>query len=336
MNILINCPSSLKNNNKLDNKLGAIESLTLALAKKLSEKKINVTISSICTNDSKVKKIKNIPISIIKKEANKFSFDAIISSNDASIFNYFPECNNNIFWLHNQLQIEKAIRKKQFSSIIKNKITAVFVSSYLNKITSKLYFFKKRLVINNFLLPQFNIKKPNHKRKSIFVWSVQREKGLDETISMWIKSIFPRTHNAKFYILGINKLNKKYNLKYLNSKNIFFKGRLEKSKIKKIYQESTAMICLGYDETFCLNALEANSCGLPIITFGKTALKDYSISNYNSIIAKNFNDLENKIFYLSSLNKRKKDALIKNSFNHSKKFRLNIISKLWIKLFKVI
>ena len=61
------------------------------------------------------------------------------------------------------------------------------------------------------------------------------------------------------------------------------------------------MICLGYDETFCLNALEANSCGLPIITFGKTALKDYSISNYNSIIAKNFNDLENKIMLISIL-----------------------------------
>ena len=71
----------------------------------------------------------------------------------------------------------------------------------------------------------------------------------------------------------------------------------------------------------CLNALEANSCGLPIITFGKTALKKYSISNYNSIIAENFDDLENKIFYLLSLNKYKKNKLIKDSFNHSKKFR---------------
>ena len=74
---------------------------------------------------------------------------------------------------------------------------------------------------------------------------------------------------------------------------------------------------------------------IPGETFN-SILKDYSISNYNSIIVKNFNDLENKIFYLSSLNKRKKDTLIKNSFNHSKKFRLNIISKLWVKLFKVI
>lgn len=56
------------------------------------------------------------------------------------------------------------------------------------------------------------------------------------------------------------------------------------------------MICLGYDETFCLNALEANSCGLPIITFAKTALKDYSKHNYNSIIAKDFHDIEKKNF----------------------------------------
>ena len=52
-------------------------------------------------------------------------------------------------------------------------------------------------------------------------------------------------------------------------------------------------------------------------------------SEYNLVA-----DLENKIFYLLSLSKHKKDKLIKNSFNHSKKFRLNIISKLWIKLFK--
>ena len=57
------------------------------------------------------------------------------------------------------------------------------------------------------------------------------------------------------------------------------------------------MICLGYDETFCLNALEANSCGLPIITFAKTALRDYSIDNYNSLIAKNFNDLSKKFIF---------------------------------------
>jgi glycosyltransferase involved in cell wall biosynthesis len=176
----------------------------------------------------------------------------------------------------------------------------------------------------------------NFDRKKIFVWSVQRDRGLSELIEIWINKIYQRDKSLKLYIFGVNNKISKSKNTFLKSKNIFFFGRVSKSKLKSTYLKSLAMICLGYDETFCLNALEANSCGLPIITFGKTALKDYSISNYNSIIAKNFNDLENKIFYLSSLNKRKKDALIKNSFNHSKQFRLNIISKLWIKLFKVI
>jgi len=168
------------------------------------------------------------------------------------------------------------------------------------------------------------------------VWSVQRDRGLSELIEIWINKIYQKDKSVKLYIFGVNNKISKSKLAFLKSNNIFFYGRFSKLKLKKTYLNSLAMICLGYDETFCLNALEANSCGLPIITLGKTALKDYSISNYNSIIAKNFNDLENKIFYLLSLSKHKKNILIRNSFNHSKKFRLNIIYKLWVKLIKVI
>ena len=48
------------------------------------------------------------------------------------------------------------------------------------------------------------------------------------------------------------------------------------------------MICLGYDETFCLNAIEANACGLPVITFGETVLKDIIKNNYNGFIVKDY------------------------------------------------
>ena len=40
-----------------------------------------------------------------------------------------------IYYGYNRLQIEKSIRKKQFLPIIKNKIDAVFVSKYLERIT---------------------------------------------------------------------------------------------------------------------------------------------------------------------------------------------------------
>ena len=61
--------------------------------------------------------------------------------------------------MHNTLNLEKAFRKKELFSMIKNKITAVFVSAYLNKRTSSLYSFKKRTIIPNFLSSSFISKK---------------------------------------------------------------------------------------------------------------------------------------------------------------------------------
>ena len=335
MNILLSCPSKFSLVSKNLKKLGGIESLNLELAKTLSKENINVTLATDCKKTIIKNKITNIPIDKLKTNSKNFSFDSIVSSNDTSLYSYFKK-SKKILWLHNKLQIEKAIRKKNFFPINYHRPHVVFVSNYLSNFTSSFFLFKKRFVISNFLSNFFIVKKMNFDRKKIFVWSVQRDRGLSELIEIWINKIYQRDKSVKLYIFGVNNKISKSKNTFLKSKNIFFFGRVSKSKLKSTYLNSLAMICLGYDETFCLNALEANSCGLPIITFGKTALKDYSISNYNSIIAKNFNDLENKIFYLSSLNKRKKDALIKNSFNHSKKFRLNIISKLWIKLFKVI
>jgi hypothetical protein len=335
MNILLSCPSKFNLESKNLKKLGGIESLNLELAKSLSKDKNNVTLATDCKKTIIKNKITNIPIYKLKNNAKNYSFDTIISSNDTSLYSYFKK-SKKILWLHNKLQIEKSIRKKNFFSINYHRPYVVFVSNYLHNFTSNFLLFKKRFVISNFLSNSFIIKKMNFNRKKIFVWSVQRDRGLSELIEIWINKIYQKDKSVKLYIFGVNNKISKSKLAFLKSNNIFFYGRVSKLKLKKTYLNSLAMICLGYDETFCLNALEANSCGLPIITLGKTALKDYSISNYNSIIAKNFNDLENKIFYLLSLSKHKKNILIRNSFNHSKKFRLNIIYKLWVKLFKVI
>ena len=335
MNILFYCPFKFDLKNTRNKSLGGIETLNLELCKELSKDNFKIYLATICKKTIKKYGLTNIPINYLSKKKNSFNFDIVVSSNEPNIFSQFKK-SKKILWMHNPLNIEKAIRKKKLLSILLNKITTVFVSNYLMDKTSAFYLFYKKKVIPNFLFNNFLLKKINTKRQPIFIWSVQRLKGLDRVIELWIKNINPKNKNARLYIFGINNYNHHISKKNLNKYNIFFFGRVSKDQLRSIYNKSLAMICLGYDETFCLNALEANSCGLPIITFGKTALKDYSISNYNSIIAKNFNDLENKIFYLLSLSKRKKDKLIKNSFSHSKKFRLNIISKLWIKLFKKI
>ena len=60
------------------------------------------------------------------------------------------------------------------------------------------------------------------------------------------------------------------------------------NKLNDIYNKSSIAICLGYDETFCLNAIEANSCGLPVLTFGKTALNEIVRHNHNGFVVDNF------------------------------------------------
>jgi glycosyltransferase involved in cell wall biosynthesis len=333
MKLLINCPLNFGINNKLSNTLGGIETLNIELAKKFVLSDLDVTLASNCKVKKKVKNILNLPIHIIKKNSNNYHYDVIISSNDSTIFDYFPQ-SKKILWLHNPLQIEKSFRKKQFFSIIKNDINTVFVSDYLNKITSSLYLFKKRLVIPNFLPSIFTEKVIIKKRKPIFVWSVQREKGLNNTIEMWIKNINPLHINAKFYILGIDKLPNSLKPKYLKSKNIIHLGRVSKAKLRNIYTQSTAMICLGYDETFCLNAIEANSCGLPVISFGKTALIDLVKNNYNGFIVKDFKGLSKKIMYLLKSNNKIKLKFTNNCITYSKKFSLNSIFYAWLKLIK--
>jgi glycosyltransferase involved in cell wall biosynthesis len=323
-------------NLKLSSKsLGGIETLNLSLARYLAKKNNNIYIAAVCSKLLFKNGVHFIPIDYLKKNTNKYTFDIIIGSNDTTLYSFFKKTKK-ILWLHNKLQIEKSFRKKVFFPINFYRPNAVFVSDYLKNKTSKFFLFKRRIVIPNFLSSDFVIKKINFKRKNIFVWSVQRERGLNDLIEIWINKIFIKDKSAKLFIFGLNRKFSKSKFNFFKSKNVYFYGRVSKAKLKKVYQDSLAMICLGYDETFCLNALEANYCGLPIITFAKTALKDYSKHNHNSIIAKDFNDIENKIFYLLSLNNDKKKKLIINSYNYSKKYQIEIISKKWLKFFKTI
>ena len=43
------------------------------------------------------------------------------------------------------------------------------------------------------------------------------------------------------------------------------------------------MICLGYDETFCLNAIKSMRMGLPVISLCETALKEIIKHNRNGL-----------------------------------------------------
>ena len=332
MNILFYCPSKFNINSSFIDKLGGIETLNYELSKELSKKNnINIYLATICNKIIKNKRLTNLPIKDLVK--NEYIFDVIISSNNPIIFNKYLN-SKKILWLHNTLALEKALRKKVLFSILTNKINVLFVSKYLNQITSKLYFFKKRNILPNFLPTKFENQKKNYIRKKIFIWSVQRDKGLSNVLNIWTKEIFPKNNDAKLYIFGINK--KSYNKKIseYRRQNIFFYGRVSKNHLRNTYKKSLAMICLGYDETFCLNALEANSCGLPIITFGKTALKSFTINGKNGYLVDNYNDLAKKIKFLC--NSKLNPKIIKYCYEYSEKFYLKRISSKWLRLIRAL
>ena len=203
MNILLSCPSKFSLESKNLKKLGGIESLNLELAKTLSKVNINVTLATDCKKTIIKNKITNIPIDKLKSNSKSFSFDSIVSSNDTSLYSYFKK-SKKVLWLHNKLQIEKAIRKKNFFPINYHRPHVVFVSNYLSDFTSNVLLFKKRFVISNFLSNFFIVKKMNFNRKKIFVWSVQRDRGLSELIEIWINKIYQRDKSLKLYIFGVN------------------------------------------------------------------------------------------------------------------------------------
>ena len=332
MNILFYCPFNFDIKSSNLRSLGGIESLNIELSKFLSRSNYKIFLATYCKKIIKKKNIINIPIDFLLENKSSFAFDKIISSNDPTIFNHF-KYSKNFLWLHNKLPIEKAIRKKKILPIITNKISAIFVSDYLSKKTSNIYNFKKKIVIPNFLDPIFSKTKPHINRKPYFIWSVQRKKGLEEIINIWIKKVYKINPNTKLYIFGIDKFsfNKRETITLLNY-NIFLKGRVSKNELKKYYNKSMGMICLGYDETFCINAIEAFSCGLPLITFGLTAVSDL-IDNKNSFKINNFDELDKKILKILDMNKLQRKRYIDYCYIFSKRYQIKKIIPLWKRVF---
>tara|TARA_Y100000389_G_C17438626_1_gene507130 strand:+ start:849 stop:1790 length:942 start_codon:yes stop_codon:yes gene_type:complete len=303
--IYVNTKQSFHNTNNL----GGIEILNFDLYNYL-----NKHYETLLTNSLTIK---------IKKT----KWDIVISSNDSIVFD-LVNAKRKILWLHNKLQIEKAFRKKQLFSILFNNIEAVFVSNYLNYKTTKLYGFKKRIVIPNFLPKIFenykNTKKSYLTKKRI-VWSVQREKGLDKVIEIWINKVNVMAPKAELHIFVANKIN----VNKLIKKNIFFHGKIPRDKLLDFYKKSIGMICLGYDETFCLNAIEAMKMGLPVISLGETALNELIINKKNGYKINNIENIHKPILNLIDLNSNQRNKISKSSIKFTKKFNSKYVFNKW-------
>jgi glycosyltransferase involved in cell wall biosynthesis len=92
------------------------------------------------------------------------------------------------------------------------------------------------------------------------------------------------------------------------------------------------MICLGYDETFCLNAIEAMKIGLPVISLGKTALKEIIKDKINGYLIDNISDIDIAIKNLINLDSYHRLSLSLNCIKFASNYNSNIVFKDWEKL----
>ena len=329
MKLLFINNSLINLNNKNINKVGGIEHCNIELAQSLSRLGQEVTLVSKIKNKQIVNNLTNLPFNYLTSIENNNLYDIVVSSNYSQFFK-FKQNSIKVLWMHNELQIEKSLRKKEFLPIILHRPHVVFVSNYLKQLTTSLYPFKSKTIIPNGCSELFLNNKRNKNIKPIFIWTVKRDRGVDEIIDIWCKIIFKKLPLAELHIHGLN-VPKKQNINIDYDKfNIKFFGVVSRDFLANKYKYSTAMLHPGYDETFCISALEALASGLPVITFNRSALAERVINNVNGFIVSTFEDMAAKAIDLA-VNKSQLSKLSNNASKSSKKYCWNNVAHTWNK-----
>ena len=327
MKLLFINNSLINLNNKNINKVGGIEHCNFELVQGLSRLGHEVALVSKIKKKQKVNNITNLPFNYLTSIENNNLYDIVVSSNYSQVFK-FKQKSIKVLWMHNELQIEKSLRKKEFLPIILHRPHVVFVSNYLKQLTTSLYPFKSKTIISNGCSELFLNNKRNKNIKPIFIWTVKRDRGLDEIIDVWCKIIFKKLPLAELHVHGLN-VPKKQNVNIDYDKfNIKFFGVVSREFLANKYKYSTAMLHPGYDETFCISALEALASGLPVITFNRTALAERVVNNVNGYIVATFEDMAAKAINLAS-NKSQLSKLSNNASKSSKKYCWNNVALKW-------
>ena len=327
MRILFINNSRIDFNKKKINKIGGIEHCNIELAKQLTKLGHEVNVASLINKKQKFQNIKNLPLDFVLSTNLKKICDVAISSNFTKGFNNQKDIIK-ILWMHNELQIEKSIRKNELLPIFRNRPHCVFVSKYLKNKTSTLYPFKTREVLPNGCSELFLNNKRKNKKKPIFVWTIKRERGLEEIIKIWCNFVIKKNPSLELHVYGLKKRLNVRTIKNYNKVGIKFFGIVDRKILATKYSYSTAMIHPGYDETFCISALEGQASGLPVITFNRSALSERVLNNLNGYKVKSFEEMGKAIIKIANNNHDWK-TLSDNAINLSKKYAWKNIALMW-------
>jgi glycosyltransferase involved in cell wall biosynthesis len=191
-------------------------------------------------------------------------------------------------------------------------------------------------VINNSLSFYPRVTSNLDNKKVISVGRLVYQKGYDLLIEIW-KKVNVKHPDWILEIYSEGPLHKELQSKiekYELEKNIFLKGR--EKNIQEKYLESSIYVMTSRYEGFGMVLVEAQACGLPIVSFDcPCGPKDIINDGEDGFLCKfgNIDEMANKIVYLIE-NEEKRKSFGMKARENSLRFSEEVIMRQWKELFE--
>lgn len=239
--------------------------------------------------------------------------------------------------------------RKSLQSKLHNILYASFIYNYALKGASKLHVlnsYDEKLYRNKFspskvtkIYNPFNfrkfVKKASlfkyqyqwDKRKFNILWlgRLTEQKGIDDLIGL-INMINDSSHKNKFiwHIVGDGELRSKIKKLAQKWENVNYHGYIENNYVPSIYKENDLLISTSKWESFPYNLLEAQSFGLPVVSFNIPGVRDIVEAGKNGYLVENNSQFREKIILLledKKMNKNYIKAYIEKKFDREKLYQ---------------
>ena len=337
----IDCTSNAYSGETLRTKpIGGIQSCTVNLAEHLVKLGHDVDVYNSVPEKREEYGVRWLPM----PESIKLKYDLVIANNDASLFckvKHDPSVRY-VLWIHNPVRFLKTIKKGRWSAAFKYKPEGIFLSRYHKAACPPMIPFKTKHIIGHGIDDVFfDAPAPSLEgdeaapRLPRAVFISQAYRGLKETAAFWAEHIAPYMREAELHVFCGDKGREACGdrLKRFEEANVIFRDPVPKAALIEEMKRARLMLYPGHeDETFCLSAVEAMACGLPLVTEGLGALKERVRDGEDGYILRDVQDRRDTVMQIL-----KDDALFeclsKNAKESAKSARWDVRAQEWINHF---
>lgn len=278
----------------------------------------------------------------LRKKLKKYDFDYIIDIDTIHSFFSIPATvglrTKVISWEHFNFYSDLGIKRRKWGRILASKFADRIITltnedreAFLEKLSVKS---KIDYIYNPTPYPN-EMKNSCESKIAISIGRLTAQKGFDKLLDIW-KEIEEKGSDWQLYIIGSGE-NKEKLLKQkedLKLKNVVF---VENTKnIKEYYEKASIYLMTSRFEGLPMTLIEAQSFGLPIISYDiKTGPKDVINNEEDGYLIENDNkELFIEKFLELSQEREKIKKFSQKAYENSKKFKLDNIVKKWENILK--